>query len=157
MSLAARMITPADVKTAKGFVAQLNEMKSREGARRAGSAETARTRDVLHAVVELYYDRFATAVDVANSATVSGARGFPACEWCCVNGQRAGEHDFGRESYLESPDIAYHHTAVWRGRVSIPSSRRLLFARSSEEERDHVGRVTVWHAHCNSLRPEVLR
>jgi hypothetical protein len=46
MSLAARMITPADVKTAKGFVAQLNEMKSREGARRAGSAETARTRDV---------------------------------------------------------------------------------------------------------------
>jgi hypothetical protein len=89
MSLAARMITPADVKTAKGFVAQLNEMKSREGARRAGSAETARTRDVLHAVVELYYDRFAAAVDVANSATVSGARGFPACEWCCVNGQRA--------------------------------------------------------------------
>src|SRR5260370_22918593 len=75
MSLAARMITLADVKTAKGFVAQLNEMKSREGARRAGSAETARTRDVLHAVVELSYDRFAAAGDVANGVTGSGEGG----------------------------------------------------------------------------------
>jgi len=64
-SLAARMITPADVKAAKGFVAQLDEMKSREGARRTTSAETARTRDVLHAAVEVFYDRFAAAVDVA--------------------------------------------------------------------------------------------
>jgi len=53
-SLAARMITPADVKAAKGFVAQLDEMKSREGARRTTSAETARTRDVLHAAVEVF-------------------------------------------------------------------------------------------------------
>src|SRR5437762_8230141 len=64
-SLAARMITPADVKAAKGFVAQLDEMKSREGARRTTSAETARTRDVLHAAVEVFYDRFAATVDVA--------------------------------------------------------------------------------------------
>lgn len=53
------------MKTARGFVAQLAEMKSRQGARRTSSAETARTRDVLHAALELFYDRFAAAVDVA--------------------------------------------------------------------------------------------
>ncbi len=39
--------------------------EEREGARRTSSAETARTRDVLHAAVEVFYDRFAAAVDVA--------------------------------------------------------------------------------------------
>ena len=44
---------------------QLSEMKSREGARKSSSAETARTRDVLHAALELFYDRFGAAVDLA--------------------------------------------------------------------------------------------
>jgi hypothetical protein len=49
----------------RALVAQLAELKSRQGARRASSLEANRTRDVLHAALELYYDRFAAAVDVA--------------------------------------------------------------------------------------------
>ena len=64
-SPAARMITPGDVQMAKELVAELTALKSRAGERKAGSMETARTREVLHAALELYYDRFAAAVDVA--------------------------------------------------------------------------------------------
>jgi hypothetical protein len=46
-------------------VAQLTELKSQEGARKSTSAQTARARDVLHAALELFYDRFAAAADVA--------------------------------------------------------------------------------------------
>jgi hypothetical protein len=62
---AARMITAADAKKAKAFIAQLEDIKSRMGARRTGQAETVRVRDVLHAALELYYDRFAAAVELA--------------------------------------------------------------------------------------------
>jgi hypothetical protein len=64
-SPAARMITVADVKKAKAYVAQMGEIQIRQGARRSSTAETARLRDVLHAAVELFYDRFGAAVDVA--------------------------------------------------------------------------------------------
>jgi hypothetical protein len=62
---AARLINPADVKKAKALVAQLDEIKGRAGARKSSDAETARTRDVLHAALELFYDRFGAAVDLA--------------------------------------------------------------------------------------------
>jgi len=64
-SAAARLITPGDVKRAKVSVAQLSEIKSRNGARRTTTAEQARTRDVLHAAVEQFSDRFGAAVDLA--------------------------------------------------------------------------------------------
>jgi hypothetical protein len=62
---AARLITAADVRKAKAFVVQLEDVKSRSGARRSSEAELARERDVLHAAVELFYDRFAAAVCLA--------------------------------------------------------------------------------------------
>ena len=64
-SAAARMITPDDVKKAKAILARLGEIRSRNGAERSSQAEIARRRDVLHAAVELFYDRFAAAVDLA--------------------------------------------------------------------------------------------
>ena len=64
-SAAARMITQEDVKKARDFVARLGEIKSRSGALRSSDAEQARTRDVLHAALELFYDRFGAAVDLA--------------------------------------------------------------------------------------------
>ena len=64
-SAAARLITAADVKKAKALVARMGEIKTSHGERRSSEAAVARTRDVLHAAVELFYDRFAAAVDVA--------------------------------------------------------------------------------------------
>jgi len=64
-SAAARLITAADVKKAKALVARMGEIKSSHGERRSSEAAVARTRDVLHAAVELFYDRFAAAVQLA--------------------------------------------------------------------------------------------
>ena len=64
-SPAARLLTAADVKRAKALVAQMGQIKSRHGARRSSDAEVARSRDVLHAALELFYDRFGAAVDLA--------------------------------------------------------------------------------------------
>src|SRR5258708_22305201 len=62
---AARMLTAGDVKKAKELVEGMNEISSRQGAQRSCSAGVARRRDVLHAAVELFYDRFAAAVNLA--------------------------------------------------------------------------------------------
>ena len=43
----------------------MGEIKSRNGARKSSDAEIARIRDVLHAALELFYDRFGAAVDLA--------------------------------------------------------------------------------------------
>src|SRR4051794_32482531 len=59
------MITAGDVKKAKELVARMNEICSRQGAQKSSHAEVARRRDVLHAAVELFYDRFAAAVNLA--------------------------------------------------------------------------------------------
>jgi len=64
-TLAARMITPGDVKKARAFVAQLENIKEEAGARKSSDAQMARERDVLHAALELFYDRFAAAADLA--------------------------------------------------------------------------------------------
>ena len=61
----AKMITADDVTKAKEFVARMNDIQSRNGAAKSSEAETARTRDVLHAAVELFYDRFGAAVNLA--------------------------------------------------------------------------------------------
>jgi hypothetical protein len=64
-SAVARMITVDDVKKAKEFVVRMNDIRSRNGAAKSSQAEMARTRDVLHAAVECFYDRFGAAVDLA--------------------------------------------------------------------------------------------
>src|SRR4051812_17723546 len=46
---------------AKELVAELTVLKSRAGERKAGTAETARTREVLHTALDLYYDQFSAA------------------------------------------------------------------------------------------------
>lgn len=64
-SAAAKLITVGDVKKAKELVARMNEIRSQQGAQKSTSGEVARRRDVLHAALELFYDRFAAAVNLA--------------------------------------------------------------------------------------------
>jgi hypothetical protein len=64
-SAGARVITAADVKRGKQLVGRLNDLKSQQGAQKSTTAEAARNRDVLHAALELFYDRFGAAVDLA--------------------------------------------------------------------------------------------
>jgi len=40
-------------------------VSSRSGAQRSSQADSARTRDVLHCALELFYDRFGAAVEMA--------------------------------------------------------------------------------------------
>jgi hypothetical protein len=64
-SPAARIITDGDVEKGRTLVQQLSEIQSRQGAQRSSAADTARQRDVLHCALEIFYDRFGAAVDVA--------------------------------------------------------------------------------------------
>ena len=54
----ARIMTDADVEKAKQLVQRLNEVQSRQGAQKSSTADLARSRDVLHWALEIFYDRF---------------------------------------------------------------------------------------------------